>query len=296
MGDHMELLQLKYFIDAAKTQNFSITAKRNFVPQSSISQTIKKLEKELGVTLFNRKGNRVILNENGKILQKAVEVSFSTLEDAKRIIKENVNKDTGELRLMIKTNRRIVIECIAHFRAKYPNVTFTLDHNQFSADYDKFDIIISEELPQLKMYDKSLLVSEKILLAVSKDHPLSRNNFTNIAALASERFISMSAGSSLHNILVEIFHCNGYEPNIAIQIDDPYYLRKYVELGLGIAIIPEISWKNMFNDTVKLLEINDFVIKRNTYIYRNSKRHISVYAKAFYTALLEHGRIQHKNG
>jgi len=62
----MELLQLKYFCDAAKTQNFSQTAKKFMVPPSDISQTVKRLEKELGVALFSRHANRIVLNENGK--------------------------------------------------------------------------------------------------------------------------------------------------------------------------------------------------------------------------------------
>lgn len=49
----MELLQLKYFCDAAETENFSKTAKKYLVPTSNISQSIKRLERELGVELFD---------------------------------------------------------------------------------------------------------------------------------------------------------------------------------------------------------------------------------------------------
>ena len=61
----MELLQLKYFADAAVTQNFSRTAKSFFVPTSAVSQSIKRLESELGVKLFSRQANKITLNENG---------------------------------------------------------------------------------------------------------------------------------------------------------------------------------------------------------------------------------------
>ena len=50
----MELLQLRYFKDAAELENFSMVAKKNMVPQPSISKTIGKLEDELGVLLFDR--------------------------------------------------------------------------------------------------------------------------------------------------------------------------------------------------------------------------------------------------
>ena len=62
----MELLQLKYFCDAAKNLNFSKTARKYTVPPSNISQSIKRLEKSLGYPLFLRHANKIILTERGK--------------------------------------------------------------------------------------------------------------------------------------------------------------------------------------------------------------------------------------
>ena len=62
----MELLQLLYFCDAAETQNFSGTARKYNVPTTGISQSIKRLEKELGVLLFDRTSNGISLNKRGK--------------------------------------------------------------------------------------------------------------------------------------------------------------------------------------------------------------------------------------
>jgi DNA-binding transcriptional LysR family regulator len=261
------------------------------VPQSSISQTIKKLEKEIGITLFDRKGNKVALNENGRIFQSAVESSFVAIEDAKRMIKENINANSGELRLLIRTNRRLVTECIADFRARFPNVTFSLDHNPFRTDYENFDMVVSEEVPDLKLFEKDLLVSENILLAVSRNHPMSERDSISIASLAAERFISMPLGSSLRKILMEICYNNGFEPNITIEIDDPYYLRRYVEIGLGIALVPEVSWQNLFNNTVALVKFEDFSLKRNTYVYRDLRRNSPAILKSFHSSLLEHCRV-----
>ena len=55
----MELLQLKYFCDAAETENFSKTAEKYLVPTSNISQSIKRLEKELDTELFEHRANRI---------------------------------------------------------------------------------------------------------------------------------------------------------------------------------------------------------------------------------------------
>ena len=62
----MEILQLKYFYESAKNQSFSKTAQKYMVPVSSVSASVKRLEKELRTSLFNRTGNRITLNEKGE--------------------------------------------------------------------------------------------------------------------------------------------------------------------------------------------------------------------------------------
>ena len=69
MGYTMELLQLKYFKDAALTENFSHTAKNFYVPQSAVSQSIKRLETELGVELFNIKDSDEAISDLTSILE-----------------------------------------------------------------------------------------------------------------------------------------------------------------------------------------------------------------------------------
>ena len=79
----MEFLQLKYFCHAAKTENFSHTAEAFLVPASSVSSSIKKLEEELGVQLFNRSSNKLSLNENGMVFLKTANSILNELEKAK---------------------------------------------------------------------------------------------------------------------------------------------------------------------------------------------------------------------
>jgi hypothetical protein len=69
----MELLQLRHFCDAAKTENFSTTAKRFSVPPSAVSQSIRRLETELGASLFTRRANTVSLNATGEEFYKKAE-------------------------------------------------------------------------------------------------------------------------------------------------------------------------------------------------------------------------------
>lgn len=76
----MELLQLRYFLALAKEEHMSHTAEKLFISQPSLSLTIKKLEDELGVKLFDRTGRNIKLNLYGKAFLPHVEDVFSSLE------------------------------------------------------------------------------------------------------------------------------------------------------------------------------------------------------------------------
>jgi LysR family transcriptional regulator, transcription activator of glutamate synthase operon len=288
----MELLQLRYFADAARTENFSHTAIRNMVPQSTISEAIKKLEIELGVSLFDRRANKVILNEKGKTFQKGVESALNELDNALRVLEDSKGEVKGDISLLVQTNRRLVTKCIYEFKKLYPNVNFSIYHEYFGVDYDKFDICISDQNYGLKNADRELLITENILIAFSKEHPLAKRKSVNMKELAKERFISMQSGRSLHKLLITMCHNSGFEPHIAIQCDDPYYLREYVAMNLGIALFPELSWRGMFDDRVSLIEIDDAPVKRDTYVYGKTSKYMSHASKVFRDYIIENFKAE----
>ena len=277
----MELLQLRYFCDAAQTQNFSKTAKKFLVPTSNISQSVKRLENELGVELFEHRANKIILADAGKRLYDKASKAIGLLDEAEREIKSEQNEIGGEIKLLVFCNRRLVTKAIECFKSDHPQVSFVLRH-ELEADMD-FDMLISDVCPY-EYSEKRLLAHEDNLLAIGKDNPLSRVANLSARDLANERFISMPKGRSLYSITNSICQDAGFTPNISIQTDDPFYIRKYVELGLGIAFVPSCSWKGLFSDNVALKKIGD--LSRNTYIYL-PKEHKSRPCVADFLSVLE---------
>ena len=266
----MEFLQLKYFCEAAELENFSKTAKNNMVPVSDISQTIKRLETELGTKLFEHYANKIILNENGKAFYRAVSSALSTIDIAIEHLKTNNDELNGEIKICSYTNRQLITEAIKDYKKAYPNIAFSLNHSLPNNDYD---IVISDTIMDSDIYYKEALLSEKILLAANKDVYKNINENNAISDLCNERFISFTPKTSLYNITMKICEENGFTPNIVIYDEDPYYSRKYIELGLGISFVPSISWKNQFSDKIKLLDICNYT--RKTYLYIKKNKHSS---------------------
>lgn len=277
----MDLLQLKYFCDAAKEENFSRTAKKFCVPASNISQMVKRLEKELGVELFERKANKIVLNEYGKSFYKNIKNVLKNLDLAVCELKDLTGTGHNEIKLKVCTNRRIVTEAIEKYKKTHPEVNFSISHNY--ADEGEFDFIISDTAPLQGEHTKELLITEKYVLAARRDSHIS--GVRNIHSLKNERFITMQSQSSLWRCTEEICRENGFEPNIVITSDDPFYVRQYIELGLGIAFVPSFSWQGQFSDNVCLIDICDY--KRDTFVFCPNDRYVPQSLKNFKDVLMQ---------
>lgn len=276
----MEILQLKYFCDAAESQNFSKTAKKFDVPPSNISQCIKRLENELGINLFNRRSNSIFLNEQGSNFYDKVNKALKLIDEAKA---EAEGAEHGyEIKICIIANRRIVMKAIETFRLKNPGVKFVVSHK-----YDKnedFDFIITDELFEDKEMEKIKIISEEISLAMKSDNPLAEKDKIEISDIKGENFISLNKESSLFAVTHQFCKSKNFVPNVVIQSDDPFYMRKCVELGLGVAFVPVFSWKGLFSDEVVLKPIEGF--SRNTCAFRRRSKYLSKCTDDFLNTLI----------
>ena len=77
----MELLQLRYFCTVAQYESITRAAEYYHIPQPAMSQTIARLEKELGIRLFDRKNGRLFLNDKGRIFLASVEKALDELDN-----------------------------------------------------------------------------------------------------------------------------------------------------------------------------------------------------------------------
>ncbi len=257
----MEMLQLIYFCDAAQTENFSKTAKKYLVPPSNISQSIKRLENELETPLFERQANKIKLNNSGLLFYKNAKSALELLENAKKALKNIYASET--IKINIHINRRIAMEAIESFRKLHPNISFITSHSidDFSND---FDIVITDKELDLP-YLKQQATEERFLLAYNKNEFEFDGEIT-ASKLENSPFITMSKGSSIYENTYKLCNRLGFSPNIVLQSEDPFYIRKCVELGIGIALVPELSWKGQFSKNIALKNIGE--IKRKVYLYK----------------------------
>ena len=264
----MELLQLKYFCDAAESENFSQTASKFSVPQSAVSQSIKRLENELSIELFDRNKNKIELNENGFAFLHHIRTALNEIEQGCEEIKRKNSEAHGNIKILIKNNRRYITDCIAEFKKKYPYISFTISHESVTKNESDFDFVISDSQPNGN-FKKRELIKERILLSVSKDNPLSSKSIIKAEDISDEKFILMPKSSNLFNYFNEFCKNQNINPSITIFCDDPFYIRKYTAINLGVSLFPEFSWKGLaYNETVNIPIEN--APERTSYLFYNS--------------------------
>ena len=262
----MELLQLKYFCEAAKSQNFTKTAEKFTVPPSAVSQSIRRLENELGTPLFDRSANRLYLNADGARFYESVTAALALLQTAKEQLHDQTS--VKSLDICVNCNRRIVMQAVEKFKMEYPNASVRTVHLGDCAS--EYDLVITSSPSNFPAYFREELLREPLALAVHHAHPLADKGSLSPSCLADEAFVSLRQGSDFFKMTEQICKEAGFSPRIAVETDDPFYLRRCVEIGLGVSFVPLFSWQGQFSKEVSLLPLTGYT--RTTYICTSRKR------------------------
>ena len=264
----MELLQLRYFFESAKYESFSKTAEKFMVPASSVSASVRLLEKELGCKLFDRAYNRIILNNKGKRLQQALFSVFSELDKALYDLNDSED-DKWEIKILVRAMRSDITDYIIEYSKCYPNITFKTIFDQDNCAFDDFDIIIDEKTDIYDGYEMLELFDMRLRLKVSADSNLLGKKLT-LKQLYNQSFISLDEKSNMHKILIRACKRAGFSPNIVAQINDIGCFEKMIASGIGIGIgreNPHIS----ANEKVRYLDVTDFDERYQVYAYYKAK-------------------------
>ncbi len=284
----MDLLQLRYFHTVAKLGNITRAAEYYGIPQPAMSQMISRLERDLdGVKLFNRENNRIVLSPKGQMFLKHVDRILSELDDGIAELKENETSISGTVSLLVMENRRFAFQCVMDFAKIYPDINFSVSHEQSDSPDESYDLCIHAAPGYRKMTASVPLIKEKININVHEDHWASSRESVSLSEMKNEKFISMSSAFTLHHLTYESCRNAGFEPNVPFICDDPYYVRKYVSENMGVALAPSISWAGRQRSNTKLVRIVDPEVIGTSYLLWNEHRYMSVATRTFRDFMLD---------
>ncbi len=251
----MELLQLRYFLESAKNENFSQTARKYQVPTTSVSASVKRLENELGCLLFDRVSNRITLNSAGKRFYQSVTAVFRELDGAVEELSSE-NTDKREIRLLVRGMRRKITGLISEFSEKYAPVAFKLCLDAGEDHFEDYDIIIDEENEIYREYECLPLFDMDLFLKCAAASPLCGRKLT-LSQLKNQSFISMGNESNMAKILARACEKAGFTPKISAICNDIECFERLIATGMGIGIGRAESSPAVAGG-IKKLSVSDF--------------------------------------
>lgn len=267
----MELLQFRYFLEAARFENFTKAAEELHIAQPALSQSIMRLETELGVKLFDRKNHRIHLNEQGKLLEKRLIPLLESIDNLKDELWESVYSAERTIYLNFYAASTLITNCIIAYRELHPDVKFNVSQLETT---DACDIHIdsriaaygqtggsNELLPEGAI--RREILQENIFLAVPVNSPLALQKSVDLRDLREEGYIRLGHGWQLRGICDDFFRQANVRPQMIFESNSPESVRNLIAAGLGIGFWPEKSWGGSPGPQVALVPIRFPVCKRD---------------------------------
>lgn len=283
----MEFLQLYYFYESAKSESFASTAKKYMVPTSSVSASVKRLEKELGTSLFDRTSNHIKLNEKGYTFLKTLDEVFDKINSTVSSITEIAGQNTT-ISILIKARRKWITELIIQYKALFPHVNFQISHDALISNFEAFDVIIDEQTEQYSGKESFLLSVEQICVKTSKNNPLVKQLLT-FQQLKNQPFIVSQRGSRMWHLLDKAAKRSGFVPIVSIESNDRQCIIRYVESGMGLFLGSRRALLDESEKNITALNISDFNETQSIYVYHTPMNKCNVSLSGF-LAFLEKNR------
>ncbi|MFK0087328.1 LysR family transcriptional regulator [Pseudomonas sp. NPDC090755] len=244
----MELRQLKQALVLAETLNFHRAAEQLNMTQPPLSTSIKKLEEELGILLFERLPSGLRLTQAGDAVLRNARSALFFVEEMRRAARESEAGDHGQLRVGFVGSAAFALmpAILRSFRQRYPHVELILEEGDGGALLDRLQAheldvaLVRHPIPSAPNLQLTLLQQEPLALAVRHDSVLASKATLTLAELADQPFIISSAQRSpaMHALTLRAFEEAGIEPHIAQQAAQLSTILGLVESGLGIALVP----------------------------------------------------------
>ena len=285
-GDFFQWLRGFYFV--AKIGNVTRAAAEMGRLQPAITHQIKSLESELGVDLFERTKGKMVLTPPGeKLLTKAIAI-FELIHELKDELLDEREDLEGKVRIATTQSiiRFVLPEYVAEFSKLYPKVRFNIHGGdlQFileqveSSDVD-FGIFAMENTPD--RFESFPLFASHLLLVDSRKKPVLGESTPSLQEIAKVPFIDFHKTTTICQLTDRVFDEAGLSKNKVLELNHFEVIKKYVDLGMGVALLDDYSIFPSDHDRLIVHDMSQHIPVRTHKVITLKRKYISPAAKAF---------------
>ena len=248
MIERIELRHLRYFIAVAEELHFGRAARRLGIAQPPLSLQIQRLEAELGTSLFDRTSRRVQLTPAGRTLLEEGRRALAGIRDAVDAAQRAARGETGSLTVAFAASVMFLSlpRVIRQFRESFPGVRLELRElgtgpQMIALRNGELDLGFLREPPPDDELETETIMTERLLIAVSKRHPLAGRRRVQLTDVANDDFVLFprDLAPGLYGHVLRVCAEAGVHPRIVQTSREMYTTVSLVEAGMGVTIIPE---------------------------------------------------------
>jgi len=259
----MDLNELKHFIAVVEYQGFSRAAANIFISQPTLSKSVKKLEEELAVVLFERSTRKLILTDVGEIIYKQALKIIDSTKELQTSLEDFLKVPSGKIKFGVppligatffpkiakgfhELNPKILLELVEPGAKKVERLI----------ERGKIDVGIVVLPVDEEKFSITPFIEEKFQLLVPVNHPLTNQTEVDFSLLKEEDFILFTTEFSLHHLIIDLCEQRGgFHPKVAYETSQWDVITGLTAEGIGISILPESATKKVDSSLIQTIDL-----------------------------------------
>ena len=287
----MHIETLKVFCDLVDLESFSLAAERNFITQSAVSQQIRTLEDKFNRRMLERvRGRREVkLTPAGDVFYKESKKVLAAFDELQESLRGVVGKIGGTVKVatVYSVGLHELPSKVREFMTKFPAAKIDLEYSRTTRVVR--DVLSGAvELGVLAFPEprRGLTIApmpdNRLVLIAPPDHKFAKKKKVKVADLNDEDFVLFERDVPTRKATDKIFKENGVEVKKIAEFDNIETIKRAVEVGFGLAIVPETSVAEAKRlGTIAVIELAEKYWIRSVGVIYRSDRNLSLAAKKF---------------
>ncbi|RKZ86396.1 MAG: LysR family transcriptional regulator [Candidatus Parabeggiatoa sp. nov. 1] len=290
---HMTLRQLTLFKAVAQHLSFTRAAAELCLTQPAVSIQIKQLEGHVGMPLFEQVGKRIFLTDAGRELYAACGDIFARIDALETSLNELQGSIKGQLKLSVVTTAAYFTpHLFKAFLELYPEVYFSLKVTNRNSVLERMannedELVIMGQVPEHLHVTAHPFLENLLVVLAPPQHPLVNQSHIPLGRFAQETILIREMGSGTRLAMNRCFAAHNLELPTQMELGSSEAIKQGVMTGLGVSILSQYAVASeVAAGTIKLLDVEDFPLKRQWSVAHLSDKKLSLVARTFLEFLL----------
>lgn len=277
----MEINQIRYIDAISKCGTFSKAAEQLYITQPTLSQQVRKLEEEMGFSLFDRSTRKVSLTNEGKVFLRYASPVLEAYDALCREIGQlrDHQSQTIQLGVLPTFSHLNILEAVHQFQLQNESVSLNL---HIENSYGLLEMLLHGQLDvavtnlsedQMETFagiaDIRVFFRDAIHVLVNASHPLSARSEIRLSDLADEPLILLGKDSSIRNQMELVFRQSGISPHIAYECPEIHSLLGMLRSGAGISFLSSRVAGQCIGEPIRSIPLTPVIETRTAVLYLN---------------------------